>query len=671
MTPEIYPETAWWLARQALCTPLVYLLAIVPGLGFAGAAARRIKLSWPEILVVSFAFTMGWVSATATIAHLLGLGLWLVIAGYFVLVPVSAASFVWEWRTGRVVRPPLDGVGLAVGFAGAVVAIVERPWFRGGADTFYHLAATRSLLTSGRPLVTDPFLGTGAPALDPSSGTWHTMQALLSWITRIDIEFLYMGITAFGAGMLMMAFWMVARRVSGSAWAAAAATVAMAVIVFHGDVRALAYPKHLSMALAFAGIELMIRLIDEQDGYLLMAATAVGFATTTMHLGAAELFFLASGFILATVALAHLIWRRAGVSWGRQALIALTLVMLLVAVLSVPVLAPKAGALVGSSVLGEKSFRHLDRDTLWLGELRLLYPGGLASSPRLFWLSVLLAVLLVPQAFRERRAGALAGFALLVLWPTLLTNPLVTPFVLKFSSYMAFRIASLARFMPFIGIAWGLAQLPVRERRWSFGPRAVAAGLAAAAVAFGGWSVAPELRTTFLGEQVSPVNREFDVYSLKRTYEFDIRQLWGEHSIAEVRRIVGHDYPVVASDDLTGYYLAGLAPLAVVAPPRTHSPAYIEVRTGEQRRADMLEFFSREAKESDRRRIVDKYGVRYVAVWKNRVWTVVQRRIHTQDRTFKQVYDSPYLSMYEVVWRPQRGPQHGKPIPLSRPTRAK
>ena len=44
-------------------TPLLIALAVLPGLGFAGVAARHTRLSWPETIATSFAFSVALTSA--------------------------------------------------------------------------------------------------------------------------------------------------------------------------------------------------------------------------------------------------------------------------------------------------------------------------------------------------------------------------------------------------------------------------------------------------------------------------------------------------------------------------------------------------------------------------------------------------------------------------------
>ena len=632
------------VAREWLMTPLVIALAVLPGLGFAAVAARRVRLSWPETVVASFAFSVAATSAVATLAYYVGLSLNVVLGVYVALIPISLALFVAEYRGGHLEKPSLERAGLIVGGVAALLAMIERPWFRSGADSFYHMAATRSLLATGRPLVTDPFYGTATNVLDPTSGVLHTMQAIFSRTLSTDISTLYMGVTALGAGMIMLAFWVLSRRVGGSARAATIASVAMAAVAYHFDFRVMAYPKHVSEALLFLGIALLVRLIEEPRAALVAVAVVVGLATTTMHLAAAEMLFLSGGFLLlalGVLAVAERIRRRDDVRWGR-AFAAVGVALVLVALVSVPVLLPRVGALSGSSVMGGESLGDLASQTFAIGGIDLVKPGGMyTGGPLLFVALLALIVLAAPSAFRDREPQALAAFALMAMIPLTLNDPLITPVALHFSSYMVARLAALMRFMPFVGIAWALGKrLPGREKLLPFA--------AAAAIALAVIGAAPDLYATATGTYLPGFPRGLDVYGLGATLTRDLRQEWGVDTLARMRAAFGNAYPVVAADPLTSYYLAGLEPVALVATQAAHSPAFIESREGPRRRADMDAFLSPATTPAERLAIVRRYHIRYVAVWKVEEPSL-EAIVMAQPALFRPVVMSSEIDLFQVT----------------------
>jgi hypothetical protein len=633
--------------REWLLTPVVILLLVAPGLGFAAVAARRIRLSWPEILVAGFALTVAFTSAVATACWLADRSLNVVLGVYLALIPVSLALLAAEWRSGRLARHAAERGALVLAGIAALVAMLERPWFTAGADTFYHLAATRSLLVTGRPLVTDPFFGTPSRALDPTSGVLHTMQAILSRTLATDIATLYLGITAFAAALAVLAFWVLARRVGGSARAATLATIAMAAVAYHFDFRVLAYPKHVSEALAFFGIALLVRLLEEPAWPVVVLAALVGAATVTMHLAAAEFLFLAGGFVALALAAGVVVDGVRGISaeerrWARP-LLAVIAALGLTAALSVPVLLSRLGALSGSSVLGADSYLQLGGQVMRIAGIDLVKPGGMyVGGPLVFFPLLVLIAFALPPAYRDRDQRALAAVALTAMIPLVLTDPLVTPFALHYSSYMVARMAALMRFMPFVGVAWALgAVLPSRP---ALMPK-LAAGLIALAVL----GAAPDLVATASGWRAPGFERGLDVYGLGATLSHDLRAEWGVAALAKMRETFGDRYPVVAADELTGYYFAGLEPVALVGAQAAHSPSSIETHDGRTRRAAIAALLAPATSREERLAILGRYRVDYVLIDRQVTPRDAELSLAREPGLFRPVVTSDRLVLFKVV----------------------
>ena len=216
------PETLGY----ALSALLVTALALLPGLPLALGLGRRADWDLPTVLTASFALQLGVLGMVALAAHYLGLSLtFAAVAGLGALL---AAGFV-ALGAMRGARLPEEagGPALAIGALCLGLGVFERTWFSHMADAFYHLAAVRSLLATGRPLVTDPLFGTPQHALDATAGVWHTVLAVWSGATRLDVAtWLWPGATAFGAAFTLVAFWGLARVVSDSRRAATLAALA-------------------------------------------------------------------------------------------------------------------------------------------------------------------------------------------------------------------------------------------------------------------------------------------------------------------------------------------------------------------------------------------------------------------------------------------------------------
>jgi hypothetical protein len=382
-----------------------------------------------------------------------------------------------------------------------------------------------------------------------------------------------------------------------------------------------------------------------------IVAAVVGMATATMHLAAAEFLFLAGGFLvlamLSAVALERFV--RHERAWRRELLMVVA-ALVLVGVLSVPVLLPKVTALSGTSVMGAESYLQLRGQVWHVGNLDLVKPGGMFNGgPLVFFPMLVLLVLAAPHGFRDREPHALAAVALVSMTPLLLTDPFFTPLALHFSSYMTARMAALMRFMPFVGIAWLLGERTLRRddllRRFAW-----------IAIALALLSATPDLIRTFTGWNPPGFEKGLDVYGLGATQTWDVRASWTPELLDRMRTRFGTSYPMVAAEDHTGYYLAGLEPVTVVSAKLSHSPAAIESVDGPQRRIDMERFFAAYTTAEERKALIEKYRIRYVAVWKVRTPVVVEQGIARQSELFKLVDTSPTFALYEVV-----GSQGGTP----------
>jgi hypothetical protein len=633
------------VAREWLMSPLVIVLALAPGFGFAILLARRLRLTWPEVVASAAALGVAWTSAVATACFLAGGGLAVVLAAYGAAAVASVVLLALEARRGTLACIAGGRAGLVLAGVAALAAMVERPWFRSDADSFYHMAATRSLLATGRPLVTDPFFGTASRVLDPTSGAWHTVQAVLSRLLATDIATLYMGVTAFGAGLCVLAFWVLARRVAASDKAATVATVAMIAVAYHFDFRVLAYPKHISEGLLFLALALLVRLLEEPSWAVAGLAAAAGFATATTHLAAGEYLFLAGAFLAAALAVAAVVSRLRGehAAWmPRLAAVGGSLVA--AAALSAPVLLPRAIALPGSASAGAGEWKLIAEHVWHLGWLVIVKPGGMYTGGWMLFLAALaILVLAVPPAFRDRDPKALAVVALLAITPLALHDPLVTPFALSYSSYMLARLAALMRFMPFVGVAWALGVVaPARA--------VLLRRLAVVAIAVAVLTALPDLYATATGTYLDGFHRGLDVFSIRSTWQQDVRATWGPDVITKMRTVFGGAYPVVAAEPRTGYYLAGIEPVAIVAGEPAHSPAPIEAASGAQRRAEMAAFFDPSTTESARAAILGRYGARYVAVDPtSEPEARVLPALRAESGLMRPSVDSPALVLFEVV----------------------
>lgn len=602
-------ETAILYREWGLAVP-VLLLLMAPGFGPALWFAKRGELSVPWVVSLAFAWSAAWSAIVAISMFYLGLSIHWVMWATLAAVPFSGWVVYRVWRRRKEssrIRWGLSGLGVA--FAAWIAALIEQPWWFGTPDTYYHIAASRSLLATGRPIVTDPFFGTDSALPDSTAGMWNTVQAVVGLVARSDLATVYPALTAFSAFAVMLAFWVMAREASKSDLAATIASAGYFVFAWYTDFRGFGYPNKVSLAFAFITVALVIRYADKLERKYIFAAGVSGAATLAVHLASGQLTLLLCAGIMVCLAVTALFHgdakeRRYTQLSSIAVLVALGLMIALVA----PTLVPRVAALRGSSVIGDESF-------IWAGEQILKYPWGIRivtpggfdfGGPWLFWLTFAIGVLAIAHVVRTGDRRTASVLPLIGLAHVLTVFPLVSSPLLHFSSYMAARMVELLRFSPYVAVAWALGELPAGKSRLTV--RALAAGLLVAA-AVTQW---PFLHSTYVqdaGEQ-----RRGHIYSFSESKARDMRKEYGFSEIFEMRRIVGDDYPLVAADPDTAYYLMGLMQVAVVPSLPSHTPVFMDRAEVQQRYDDMRKFFMTEATREQRIDTLERYRPDYVFV---------------------------------------------------------
>jgi hypothetical protein len=520
-------------------------------------------------------------------------------------------------------------------------ALLERPWFKPSADTFYHLAAARSLIVRDALVVTDPFHGTAVAVADPSSGVLHTMMAFFARVTSMDMAALFSGWTALGALLLALGFYAMVRRLAPVTWAAAVATGAYLVANQFMDFRALGYPNRLSIAFVFLGILLLAEVFDKPSWTAGAAIVATGVATSAMHVGNAEFLFIAGAAVAFWALVDAFVERWRAGRWALDGFLAVAGTLAVTAALSLPFILPKLGVVSGSSMVDTEA--AVSRvDLLQIGAFVITRPGRFFDGGTLpFVMTTAFAVFMAGWLLVKRDRVALTAFAICSLPLLLLVNPPLTTLAVKLSFYNLARISALLGFTFFVAIAWALAR-PLGRGGGSQSAFLAAVSLVAALVI----SI-PYLQTTWT-EQVGAVRKGMNV-SVWRNRVADVRALWGYGALASIREHLGGSHPMVAAELETGYYFAGLADIRLVAAPRAHSPLAIEVVNGQKRREDILRFLYATASVSERRAIIETWGIEYVLLAKG---TARERdaaaSMAAQPELFERVDDTPSLLLLRV-----------------------
>ncbi len=637
-----------------LTIPAYLAASVLPGLGVALWAGRRLEWGLAAIVSAAFAVTLAMAAAVAGLGHLAGAG---PVVGAAALGGVGLSGWVFSWRAGGLGRPVRwDLSGSAVALAAMLAAAFERPWFAFSPDTFYHLAAVRSLIQRGELMVTDPFFGTSTTALDPTSGTLHGHLAMVSAALGVDVAYLWVGVTAVGAGMVMLAFWSLARRVSGSALAASVAAVGYGVFGLLADFRMFGQPNRLTIAFALVLVLAAVELLDREDRYddedrrdeedrrervtAGVLFVLAGLAAMPAHLGTAQLVVVLTVLVVFWAIVSDAIqrcWRSTPVAFGSAAVLA---------AISAPLVLGRVGRVAGSNVVGVLD--EIERESvLLIGDgLALVRPGyviggGLAA----FILMTVLAAVAVYRGARSRDGAAGLTGVLGLVALVLLTNPLVTPHLMRYSQYMVERVGGLLAFAPFMVVAWGLGRSDDPDRRRG---RLCVLLAAALLLAHGAWSL-PRTAATF-----RPPPEEFErrgqTYTVAESREADVRGSWGRSAYLALKDLAEDDYPVIAATPPTGYAIAAFAPVRITASPVSHTPLVIAQESGLERREDMEALFDPDAGAVERRDILERYDAEYVALWTaNDEDAFALPTMGEQDELFEPVIESRRLVVFRVL----------------------
>jgi hypothetical protein len=624
-----------------LATLAVLSFALLPGLAMGVAVARRMRLGLAAAIAGAFATSAVLASVIMLVGGYAHLSLEAGVAAYL------AGAVVLTWWALRLMkdRPALaaDLPGLALGAAAMLLALVERPWFKISADTFYHLAAARSLLVRDALVVTDPFHGTATAVADPSSGVLHTMMAFFVRLTGMDMAAMFSGWTVLGAALLALSFYALIRRLAPVQWAATLGAAAYLLANQFLDFRSLGYPNKISLVLVFFGMLMFTEVFETPSWTAAVASAGACVAVSAMHVGNAEFLFIVGAAIAFWALVDAVVSRWRDKIWAFDGLLAVTGTLVAAAVLSLPFILPKFGVVSGSSMVDTAA--AVSRvDLFQMGPFVVTRPGRFFDGGTLmFVMTSALALFMAGWSLVKRDRVALSAFAICSLPLLLLVDPPITTLAVTKSFYNLTRIAALLGFTSFVAIAWALA----RPKRAGGREQAVFLALVAlvGALAISG----PFLQTTWT-ETVGAVGKGMNV-SVWRSRESDIRDAWGYDTLARVRAIMGDSRPMIAADPETGYYFAGLVDVRLAAAPRSHSPLVVEVVDGPARRKAMEMLLYPTATVAERRATLTKWGVDYVVLWKSRV---KEAAAATSMRAQPELFEVVDVSQRLVVLRVKR-----------------
>jgi hypothetical protein len=550
-----------------------------------------------SLSMVSIAAWLGWATRTG----MRGVVALTVVAA----LGVAAARFSVRRRSAALIGPSRADLGpglLALG--SLVLALADGPWLSQTADTFYHLAAVRSLLRTQSALPQDIFFGVQVPYPDDTSGSLHVALAWLSLLTGLIPA--WIALTAFGAAFTVLAFAAFARELTRSTPAAIAATSLYIVLWLDLDMRTSGYPNRIAPGLVWLSLVFLVRFARaprKESWREIAIAALLAVAAGSVHSGMAPFLIVIVGITFGAAALAAL-WRRNlrplwPLAIACAVVMAATLPILVLRVLAIPTPGPEgwlfteAPPIKTHVILG---YPFVDFRFWFDGLLTITTVGTacLLGRARIEWLK------------GDTGAALLVGGLLVV--PAVCVTPILTRW--PEGLYYFARIADLLLPLMFVAIGWELAwaaQLlltAVRRRRPRHdGGRSTIAAVAVlvAVLALLAGYVPQGAYARYFGS---------DQYTVAASRHNDLTKQWADRLSALDAAGAG----TVLADLDASYELAGLTGRRVVAVSFSHIPYQDEARDGMLRLGDVLDAMRPAPDPTVLISILLRYQVRFVMV---------------------------------------------------------
>ena len=577
-----------WIAIALVAAALLLLPGAVVWLLFGPRG-----MPYQVALAPAFALSLAAISILAWLAYVAGIG----FAGLKVAAVATAvvALALTPFAVRRARTPVASGEAalpswtiwsaVAVAVLTALSALYSGTWISLTADTFYHLAAIRSVLEHGTALPLQVFFDEPVPAPDPTSGTWHSALAIVASLSGADPIDVWRFMTVVTAPLTALAFFVLAVAVTRSGVAAAIATALYMVVGLSLDFRSAANPNRFGVLLGWLALAFVLRFVDNGSRRELVFAVPIAFAASAVHPGQ-------SPFLLATLGAAVLgavivrapSWRR--LVLGGAIVGAAALPLFAVNLLTLNEAAPYAAAALAAPL----PLRTGHRPWPWVVPT--------------FWyrnVGAVLGTAFAPLLIRPWWAGQAGAGLLLALLAGVPAVALTPVFATTYTGqYLLARVSDVVLPLVWIAFAWAIVIAAGALRGRMRVPATLVLVVAVAAVAAGVYA-APLPRFTKHG----------NLQSFQTTRTTDLTVTWRDRLDAIAK--LPQDAVILAAPDIS-FELAGLTGRAVVAVGASHTPHQVEVRDGPRRRTDALDAVQGRLDQLQLAAVIEQYGVTDVMV---------------------------------------------------------
>ncbi len=536
----------------------------------------------------------------------------------------------------------------ALALGAGLSALYSGPWLSATADTFYHLAAIRSVLERGTALPQEIFFSTPVPAADPTSGAWPVVLALVSSLSGQDPLMVWRVMTVALPPVTVLAFFALALSITRNGVAALIASALYVVLALSLDFRDAALPNQFGSVLPWLALAFALRFVASGSRRELVAAAPIAFAASAIHPTFSPLLVatLASGLV-ATFVVRSPSRRRFAVA---AAVVSAAALPLLIVELSTLFASAPYAAMAVTFPLPLRTIHH---PWTWV------WPSHWYSNPGTV-LGTVFAVALV-RLWRKGEAGAGLVVAVLVAIPAISLTPL---FATTFNAqYLLARMDAVLQPLGWVSWGWGLA-LALAALRGRL--RVPAAALVLVSVV----AAAPAFYVGPLARFVLPAGSTRSFATSRST---DLTVAWRDRltAIDKLPRSA-----VLLAEPRMAYELAGLTGREVVAVAPSHTPPQIVVRDGARRRADALDAVQGRLDAISLAGVIEHYGVTDVmvdmdrtdpAAWAQLAGAAILSPITGGDRWRLYGYDPSMLDVF-LDLHTQAGPDPELAFGMGPPT---
>jgi hypothetical protein len=473
-------------------------------------------------------------------------------------------------------------VGIAL--AATVSALYSGPWMSFTADSFYHLAAIRSILGHGTAMAQEVFFSTPVAAPDPTSGAWQLALALVAGFSAQDPIAVWRVATVLTAPLAVVAFFTLAWAITRNGLAAVIGTALYVFLSLSFDFRAAAYPNHFGLLLAWLALAFAVRYAGNGRRRELAVAAPIAFAASAVHpaLSPFLLTALACGLGAALLVRSSM-WRRFALAAAVVAAAALPLLVVNVLTLNAP--APYAS-------MAQVAFplRVVNHPWTWVWPSFWYYNVGTIFGTAF-------GIMLVRRWLAKELGAGLVLGALAVIPAAAISPFFASTYV---GQYTLARVGDVIEPLAWLSWGWGLA-LVIGSARGKL-------RVPATAILIG--CLLAMVPATVYGP-LARVVPSSSLRSFATSRSTDLKVAWRGRLAALAP--LPPSTVILAHPD-TAYELAGLTGLEVVAVPLTHTPAQVEVKDGPRRRTDTLDALYGRLDSANLAGVLEHYRVTHVLV---------------------------------------------------------